>query len=103
MSFSVYSSTSSESPADLCPERSLAAAVLKQAWHEAVIDLFLIKETVREDYNLLKMHAVEWISNDSDGFLYWCQLADVDHAQVQKKLIEVLRSQSYQGRNICTS
>ena len=80
---------------DTCPERSLAAAVLKQAWHEAIVDLFVIKETMRDDYSLLKKRAVEWISSDNDGFLYWCQLADVDHSEVQKKLSQVLRSQRY--------
>ena len=80
---------------DACSEKSLAAAILKQAWHEAVIDLFLIKETTRENYSLLKKEAVNWISNGGDGFLYWCQLAEIDHTEVQQKLVEVLRSQRY--------
>jgi hypothetical protein len=82
---------------DSCSEKSLAAAVLKQAWHEAVIDLFVIKETTRADYSLLKKEAIEWICGGSDGFVYWCQLADVDHSEVQHKLSEVLRSQRYQS------
>lgn len=76
-------------------EKSLAAAVLRQAWHEAIIDLFVIKETTRADYSLLKKEAIDWICGGSDGFIYWCQLVDVDHIEVQQKLGEVLRSQHY--------
>jgi hypothetical protein len=88
-------SSSSSLQVDSYSEKSLAAAVLRQAWHEAVIDLFVIKETTRADYSLLKKEAIEWICSGSDGFIYWCQLADVDHSEVQHKLSEVLRSQSY--------
>lgn len=80
---------------DACSEKSLAAAVLKQAWHEAVMDLIMTSETTRESYSLLKQEAINWISNGGDGFRYWCQLAEVDHTEVQRKLTEVLHSQRY--------
>jgi hypothetical protein len=80
---------------DACSERSLAAAVLKQAWHEAVMDLIRTSETTRESYSLLKKEAINWISSGGDGFKYWCQLAEVDHTEVQRKLTEVLHSQHH--------
>lgn len=79
---------------DFRSERNLAVAILRQAWHEAVIDLRLVKETSRKDYSLLKKKAIEWIGSDDDGFPYWCQLADVDHTAVRQKLGEMLRNQT---------
>lgn len=76
-------------------ERSLAAAVLGQAWSEAVIDLFVLKETVRESYSFLKKDAVNWISGGGESFIYWCQVAEVDHLEVQERLNEILHSQAY--------
>lgn len=76
-------------------ERNLAAAILRQAWSEAVIDLFVIKETVRENHSLLKKDAVNWINGAGDGFVYWCQLAEVDHLKVRERLNEILHSQAY--------
>ena len=78
---------------DFRSERNLAVAILRQAWHEAVIDLCGVKETSRKDYSLLKKKAIEWICSDDDGFPYWCQLADVDHTAVRQKLSETLDSQ----------
>jgi hypothetical protein len=78
---------------DFRSERNLAVAILRQAWHEAVIDLCGVKETSRKDYSLLKKKAIEWICSDDDGFPYWCQLADVDHTAVRQKLGETLRVQ----------
>jgi hypothetical protein len=80
---------------DFRSERNLAVAILKQAWHEAVIDLCVVKETSRKDYSLLKKKAIEWICSDDDGFPYWCQLADVDHVAVRQKLNDALRYQSH--------
>ncbi len=78
---------------DFRSERNLAVAILKQAWHEAVIDLYVVKETSRKDYSQLKKKAIEWIRSDEDGFPYWCQLADVDHTAVRQKLNDALRYQ----------
>ncbi len=74
-------------------ERNLAVAILRQAWHEAVMDLRSVKETSRNDYRLLKKKAIEWISSDNDGFPYWCKLADVDHQAVRQKLSDTLQRQ----------
>ncbi len=68
-------------------------AILRQAWHEAVLDLFSVKETSREDYRLLKRKAIEWISSDEEGFPYWCKLADVDHGAIRKQLQSTLKRQ----------
>ncbi|HLV02730.1 MAG TPA: hypothetical protein VKZ59_15780 [Acidobacteriota bacterium] len=78
---------------DFRSEKNLAVAILRQAWHEAVIDLQSVKETSRKDYSLLKKKAIEWIGSDDDGFPYWCQLADVDHTAVRQKLDDTLRRQ----------
>ena len=78
---------------DFRSERNLAVAILKQAWHEAVIDLGGVKETSRKDYSQLKKKAIEWIRSDDDGFPYWCQLADVDHSAIRQKLNDALRYQ----------
>lgn len=67
-------------------ERNLAVAILRQAWHEAVIDLRLVKENSRKDYRMLKKKAIEWISSDEEGFPYWCRLADVDHFAIRRRL-----------------
>jgi len=69
-------------------ERNLAVAILRQAWHEAVMDLRSVKETSRNDYRLLKRKAIEWINTDEAGFPYWCKLADVDHQAVRQRLDE---------------
>lgn len=74
-------------------ERNLAVAILRQAWHEAVLDLDSVKETSRNDYRLLKKKAIEWISTDDEGFPYWCKLADVDHQAVRQKLEDTLEKQ----------
>ena len=84
---------------DFCPERNLAVAVLRQAWHEAVLDLFGIKETTRDDYSLLKEKAIDWIRSDDGGFVYWCQLAVMNHSEVRQRLGEVLRSQHHISRD----
>lgn len=76
-------------------ERNLAVAILRQAWHEAVVDLTRVKETSRKDYTLLKKRAIEWVSSDDEGFPYWCQLADVDCIALRQKLVEVLRRQDH--------
>ena len=47
-------------------ERNLAVAILRQAWHEAVMDLRSVKETSRNDYRLLKRKAIEWINTDEE-------------------------------------
>lgn len=83
---------------DFRSERNLAVAILRQAWHEAVIDLCGVKETSRKDYIQLKRKAIEWIRSDDDGFPYWCQLADVDHIAVRQKLNEALRTQNRTSR-----
>ncbi|MFQ5740693.1 MAG: hypothetical protein ACE5JX_16945 [Acidobacteriota bacterium] len=79
-------------------ERNLAVAILRQAWHEAVLDLQNVKETSRNDYRLLKKKAIEWISTDEEGFPYWCKLADVDHRAVRRELVDSLRSQMPTGQ-----
>ena len=71
-------------------ERNLAVAILRQAWHEAVMDLRSVKETSRNDYRLLKRKAIEWINTDEDGFPYWCKLADVDHQAVRQRLFDTI-------------
>ena len=78
---------------DFRSEKNLAVAILRQAWHEAVLDLFSVKETSREDYRLLKRKAIEWISSDEEGFPYWCKLADVDHGAIRKRLQATLKRQ----------
>ncbi len=78
---------------DFRSEKNLAVAILRQAWHEAVLDLFSVKETSREDYRLLKRKAIEWISSDDDGFPYWCRLADVDSNAIRKRLQANLQDQ----------
>lgn len=88
--------------AALGSERSLAAAILKQAWQEAIFDLISREGTSQTDYTLLKEKAIEWIFSGDEGFLYWCQLADVDHTEIQLKLRQVLRLQDYRGRVVCT-
>jgi len=85
---------------DFRSERNLAVAILKQAWHEAVIDLRRVKENSRKDYSLLKRKAIEWIRSDEDGFPYWCQLADVDHTAIRQKLNETLRKQRRGARSL---
>ena len=74
-------------------ERNLAVAILRQAWHEAVIDLRIVKENSRKDYRLLKKKAIEWIVSDEDGFPYWCKLADTDHSAIRQRLQERLNQQ----------
>lgn len=76
------------------PERNLACAVLKQAWEEAVMDLACIKGTTRKNYSLLKESAIEWISSNDDGFVYWCQLANMNHVDVRERLQQTLQTQS---------
>jgi hypothetical protein len=78
---------------DFRSEKNLAVAILRQAWHEAVLDLFSVKETSREDYRLLKRKAIEWISSDEEGFPYWCKLADVDHSAIRKRLQFTIKRQ----------
>jgi len=75
------------------PERNLACAVLRQAWEEAVMDLGCIKETTRKNYSVLKKSAIQWISSNNDGFVYWCQLADMNHVDVRERLQETLKVQ----------
>ena len=75
---------------DFRSERNLAVAILRQAWHEAIINLGDVKETSREDHRLLKKKAIEWIGNDEEGFPYWCKLADVDHIAVRRELRSAL-------------
>ena len=72
-------------------ERNLAVAILRQAWHEAVMDLRSVKETSRSDYRVLQKKAIEWISTDEDGFPYWCKLAEVDHQAVQQRLCDAVK------------
>ena len=86
-------SSSTATHPDACSEKGLAAAVLKQAWHEAVMDPIRTSESTRENCTLLKKQAIDWISSGGDGFVYWCQLAEVDHTEVQRKLAEVLDTQ----------
>jgi len=88
---------------DFTPERNLAFAVLRQAWNEAVLDLTVIRNGSRADQLALKRSAVEWFLNNNEGFLYWCQLADMDHLEVQHRLREILRSQEpSNGSTKCT-
>ena len=75
-------------------ERNLAVAILRQAWHEAVIDLRSVKHTSRKDYWVLKKKAIEWITSDEDGFPYWCELADVDNSAIRRKLHDSLQRQT---------
>ena len=71
---------------DFRSERNLAVAILRQAWHEAVIDLRVVKENSRKDYRLLKKKAIEWICSDEEGFPYWCKLANTDHSAIRQRL-----------------
>jgi hypothetical protein len=80
-------------------EKNLAVAILKQAWHEAVLDLRVVKESSRKDYRLLKKKAIEWIASDEEGFPYWCKLADVDHRAMRQKLHCTIRQQRRLRRN----
>lgn len=75
-----------QSNLDSRSERNLAVAILRQAWHEAVLDLTAVKVHSRKDYRQLKEQAIDWISSDEDGFTYWCELADVDHRAIRQKL-----------------
>ena len=75
---------------DFRSEKNLAVAILRQAWHEAILDLCDVKETSREDHRLLKKKAIEWIGSDEEGFPYWCKLADVDHKAVRKELLHAI-------------
>lgn len=79
-------------------EKNLAVAILRQAWHEAVMDLRGVKDSSRDDYRHLKEKAIEWICSDEDGFPYWCKLADVDHRAIRQKLRGTLKLQSRRGR-----
>ena len=78
---------------EICSERNLAFAILRQAWREAILDMDGVRESSRSDYSLLKEKAINWISCDNQGFLYWCQLADVNYSEVRKRLHEALRLQ----------
>ena len=80
---------------DFRSEKNLAVAILRQAWHEAVLDLHSVKETSRDDYRLLKKKAIEWITKDGEGFPYWCKLADVDHRAIRKELDNTLQQQHF--------
>lgn len=82
-------------PIDFRSEKNLAVAILRQAWHEAVLDLHSVKETSRDDYRLLKKKAIEWITKDGEGFPYWCKLADVDHRAIRKELDNALQQQHF--------
>ena len=53
--------TETRQKVDFRSERNLAVAILRQAWHEAVIDLRIVKANSRKDYRLLKKKAIEWI------------------------------------------
>ncbi len=85
--------TETRQKVDFRSERNLAVAILRQAWHEAVIDLRIVKENSRKDYRLLKKKAIEWIVSDEDGFPYWCKLADADHSAIRQRLQERLNQQ----------
>jgi len=78
---------------DPVSEKNLAIAILRQAWHEAIVDLRVVKEASRKDYRALKRKAIDWIASDEEGFPYWCRLADVDHMAVRQKLEFALRHQ----------
>ena len=67
-------------------ERNLAVAILKQAWQEAIVDLYIVKESSRKDYVQLKEKAIDWIASDDDGFPFWCELADIDHIAIRQRL-----------------
>jgi hypothetical protein len=82
---------------EICSERNLAFAILRQAWREAILDMDGVRESSRSDYSLLKEKAINWISSDNQGFLYWCQLADVNYSEVRKRLHEALRLQQQPG------
>ena len=71
----------------------LSCCHLETGWHEAVIDLRIVKENSRKDYRLLKKKAIEWIVSDEDGFPYWCKLADADHSAIRQRLQERLNQQ----------
>lgn len=81
-------------------ERNLAVAILRQAWHEAVLDLKTVKETSRKDHRLLKKKAIEWIASDEEGFPYWCKLADVDHKAIRQKLDDTIKGQPKRLRDV---
>ena len=85
--------TETRQKVDFRSERNLAVAILRQAWHEAVIDLRIVKANSRKDYRLLKKKAIEWIVSDEDGFPYWCKLADADHSAIRQRLQERLNQQ----------
>ncbi|RPJ87190.1 MAG: hypothetical protein EHM18_02390 [Acidobacteria bacterium] len=78
---------------DPISERNLAIAILRQAWHEAMVDLRGLKEESRKDYRALKRKAIDWIASDEEGFPYWCRLADVDHQAMRQRLTFALRQQ----------
>ncbi|HXK61262.1 MAG TPA: hypothetical protein PLP42_15350 [Acidobacteriota bacterium] len=84
---------------DPVSERNLAIAILRQAWHEAMVDLRNLKEESRKDYRTLKRKAIDWIASDEEGFPYWCKLADVDHNAVRQRLNSALRQQRKSRRN----
>ena len=67
-------------------ERNLAVAILKQAWQEAIVDLYIVKESSRKDYVQLKEKAIDWIASDADGIPFWCELADIDHVAIRQRL-----------------
>ena len=79
---------------EICSERNLAFAVLKLAWREAIMDVCTVNEKSRNDHCLLKEKAIQWISSDNHGFLYWCQLADLSHTEIRQRLNETLRTQN---------
>ncbi|HUG44463.1 MAG TPA: hypothetical protein VMN76_09505, partial [Acidobacteriota bacterium] len=85
MKFRALSNSSSfrKSFAEFRSEKNLAVAILRQAWHEAAIDLMRVKESSRKEYLALKKKAIEWIRSDEDGFNYWCELADVDRSAIR--------------------
>ena len=90
--FRAASSPRRDTP-DFTPERNLAFAVLRQAWNEAVLDLAILADQSKTDHLALKQSAIEWFFSNNEGFLYWCQLADMDHLEVRHRLREILRSQ----------
>ncbi len=79
-------------------EKNLAVAILRQAWHEAVVDLGAVKDTTRKEYVVLKKRAIEWIDSDDEGFPYWCQMADVDHTALRQQLGSILVYQRHEQR-----
>ena len=74
-------------------ERNLAVAILKQAWQEAIVDLYIVKESSRKDYVQLKEKAIDWICSDDDGFPFWCELADLDYVAIRQRLNFKLKCQ----------